>query len=106
MTWEELAEAVGLPPDRSIAFQFTDCEGGANPPRTFGAESPLTPATVFLLTDGSHRVYDVKRVEVADTGEVIHDTPGFYRNRVDAVTCRTINPENNAPVRTLGILTR
>ncbi|HLM07330.1 MAG TPA: hypothetical protein VK402_19295 [Blastococcus sp.] len=97
---DTLNEVLGLPPDKSITAQFTNCSGGINTPPAFEAKGPETPTTHFQLTDGSHRVYNVKAAINLVTGETLKEHPVFDRTAANVVTCLTEGGE----VQTWGIL--
>jgi hypothetical protein len=95
-----LAEPGG-PDGANLQLQLFDCTGPAGTPTSFDVEFQVHGAA-WHLTD-SRRIFEamIGFDETANTQVVL--TPGFERNAVPAVTCRTVI--NGHVFRVTGVLT-
>ena len=95
-----LAEPGG-PDGANLQLHFFDCAGPAGTPTSFDVEFQVQGAA-WHLTD-SRRIFEamIGFDETANTYVVL--TPGFERNAVPKVTCRTVI--NGHVFRVTGVLT-
>lgn len=95
-----LAEPGG-PGGANLQLHFFDCTGPAGTPTSFDVE--------FQVNGAAWHVRDSRQMYIAligfneTTNTQIVSTPGFERNAVEAVTCRTVI--NGQVFRVIGVLT-
>ena len=93
----------GGPDGANFQAHFFDCTGPAGTPTSFDAELQVRGAA-WHLTD-SQQIFEamIGFDETANTLVVL--TPGFERNAVPAVTCRSVRPDSGHVFRLTGVLT-
>jgi len=93
----------GGPNGANLQAHFFDCTGPAGTPTSFDAELQVRGAA-WHLTD-SRQIFNVLIGfdETANTLVVV--TPGFERNAVPAVTCRSVRADSGHVFRLTGVLT-
>ena len=95
-----LAEPGG-PDGANLQLHMFDCTGPAGTPTSFDAEFQVHGAA-WHLTD-SRRIFEAMIGFDETTNTPVVLTPGFERNAVPAVTCRTVINEH--VFRVTGVLT-
>ena len=96
-----LAEPGG-PDGANFQAHFFDCTGPAGTPTSFDAESQYLGAA-WHLTDSQQTFVGLIGFDETTNTQVIV-TPGFLRNAVPAVTCRSVGV-NGHVFRVTGVLT-
>ena len=93
----------GGPDGANLQAHFFDCTGPAGTPTSFDAELQVRGAA-WHLTD-SRQIFNVLIGfdETANTLVIV--TPGFLRNAVPAVTCRSVRADSGHVFRVTGVLT-
>ena len=91
----------GGPDGANLQLHFFDCTGPAGTPTSFDAESQKLGAAWHLTDSRQIFIGLIGFNETANT-QVVR-TPGFERNAVPAVTCRTVI--NGHVFRVTGVLT-
>ena len=103
MTLAAAAQAEpGGPDGANFQAHFFDCTGPVGTPTSFDAESQHLGAAWHLTDSRQIFVGLIGFDETTNTLVVL--TPGFLRNAVPAVTCRTVG-QNGHVFRVTGILT-
>jgi len=97
-----LAEPGG-PDGANFLAHFFDCTGPAGTPTSFDAESQHLGAAWHLTDSRQIFVGLIGFDETANTLVIL--TPGFLRNAVPAVTCRSFRASNGHVFRVTGVLT-
>ena len=94
--------APGGPDGANVQAHFFDCTGPAGTPTSFDAELQH-PGGAWHLTD-SRQIFNamIGFDETANTQVVV--TPGFERNAVEAVTCRSVRPDTGHVFLLTGVL--
>ena len=94
--------APGGPDGANFQAHFFDCTGPAGTPTSFDAESQHLGAAWHLTDSRQIFIGLIGFDETANTLVIV--TPGFERNAVPAVTCRSVGG-NGHVFRGTGILT-
>ena len=94
----------GGPDGANFQAHFYDCTGPAGTPTSFDAESQKLGAAWHLTESQQVFVGLIGFDETTNTLEIL--TPGFERNAVPAVTCRSVRPSNGHVIRVTGVLTK
>ena len=97
-----LAEPGG-PDGSNFQAHFYDCTGPAGTPTSFDAESEHLGAAWHLTDSRQIFIGMIGFDETANTEVVV--TPGFERNAVPAVTCRSVRADSGHVFRLTGVLT-
>ena len=97
-----LAEPGG-PDGANHQAHFFDCTGPAGTPTSFDAELQH-PGGAWHLTD-SRQIFVGLIGFNETTNTLVVLTPGFERNAVPAVTCRSVRPDSGHLFRITGVLT-
>ena len=92
----------GGPDGANFQAHFFDCTGPAGTPTSFDAESQHLGAA-WHLTD-SRQIFIGLIGFDETTNTLVIVTPGFNRNAVDAVTCRSVRADSGHLFRVTGIL--
>jgi hypothetical protein len=93
----------GGPDGANWQAHFYDCTGPAGTPSSFDAESQHLGAAWHLTDSQQIFVGLIGFDETANTLVIL--TPGFLRNAVPAVTCRSVRASNGHVFRVTGVLT-
>ena len=93
----------GGPDGANFQAHFFDCTGPAGTPTSFDAESQHLGAA-WHLTD-SQRIFVGLIGFDETTNTLVILTPGFERNAVEAVTCRSVRAGSGHVFRVTGVLT-
>jgi hypothetical protein len=91
----------GGPDGANLQLHFFDCTGPAGTPTSFDVEFQVQGAAWHLTDSRQIFIGLIGFDETANTQVVV--TPGFERNAVPAVTCRTV--VNGHVFRVTGVLT-
>ena len=97
-----LAEPGG-PDGANFPAHFFDCTGPEGTPTSFDAESQHLGAAWHLTDSAQIFVGLIGFDETTNTLVIL--TPGFERNAVQAVTCRSVRASNGHVYRVTGVLT-
>ena len=97
------AAEPGGPDGANFQAHFFDCTGPAGTPTSFDAESQHLGAAWHLTDSRQIFVGLIGFDETTNTLVVL--TPGFERNAVPAVTCRSVRASNGHVFRVTGVLT-
>ena len=97
-----LAEPGG-PDGANFQAHFFDCTGPAGTPTSFDAESQHRGAAWHLTDSRQIFVGLIGFDETTNTLVIL--TPGFERNAVPAVTCRSVRADSGHVFRVTGVLT-
>jgi len=98
------AAEPGDPDGANFQAHFFDCTGPAGTPTSFDAESQHLGAA-WHLTDSREIFIGLIGFDETTSTQVVV-TPGFERNAVPAVTCRSVRQADGHVFRVTGILTR
>ena len=82
----------GGPDGANVQAHFFDCTGPAGTPTSFDAESQHLGSAWHLTDSRQIFVGLIGFDETANTLVIV--TPGFLRNAVPAVTCRSVRPDS------------
>ena len=93
----------GGPDGANYLAHFFDCTGPAGTPTSFDAESQHLGAAWHLT--GSRQIFVGLIGFDETTNTLVVLTPGFERNAVAAVTCRSVRESNGHVYRVTGVLT-
>jgi hypothetical protein len=93
----------GGPDGANFQAHFFDCTGPAGTPTSFDAESQKLGAAWHLTDSRQVFVGLIGFDETTNTQVVL--TPGFERNAVPAVTCRSVRADSGHLFRVTGVLT-
>jgi len=93
----------GGPDGANYQAHFFDCTGPAGTPTSFDAESQHLGAAWHLTDSRQTFIGLIGFDETANTLVVL--TPGFERNAVPAVTCRSVRADSGHVFRVTGVLT-
>ena len=93
----------GGPDGASWQAHFYDCTGPAGTPSSFDAESQHLGAAWHLTDSRQIFVGLIGFDETTNTLAIL--TPGFLRNAVEAVTCRSVRASNQHVYLVTGVLT-
>ena len=93
----------GGPDGANWQAHFYDCTGPAGTPSSFDAESQHLGAAWHLTDSRQIFVGLIGFDETTDTLAIL--TPGFLRNAVEAVTCRSVRASNQHVYLVTGVLT-
>ena len=93
----------GGPDGANFQAHFFDCTGPAGTPTSFDAESQHLGAAWHLTDSPQIFVGLIGFDETTNTLVVL--TPGFERNAVPAVTCRSVRADSGHVFRVTGVLT-
>ena len=93
----------GGPHGANFQAHFFDCTGPAGTPTSFDAESQHLGAAWHLTDSRQIFVGLIGFDETANTLVIV--TPGFLRNAVPAVTCRSVRADSGHVFRVTGVLT-
>ena len=93
----------GGPGGANVQAHFFDCTGPAGTPTSFDAELQVL-GTAWHLTDSRQIFIGMIGFDEATNTQVVL-TPGFERNAVPAVTCRSVRASNGHVFRVTGVLT-
>jgi hypothetical protein len=94
----------GGPDGANHQAHFFDCTGPAGTPSSFDAESQHLGSAWHLTESRQIFIGLIGFDETTNTQFVL--TPGFERNAVPAVTCRSVFPVNGHVLRVTGVLTK
>jgi len=97
------AAEPGGPDGANFQAHFFDCTGPAGTPTSFDAESQHLGAAWHLTDSRQIFVGLIGFDETTNTLVVL--TPGFERNAVPAVTCRSVRASSGHVFRVTGVLT-
>ena len=97
-----LAEPGG-PGGANLQLHFFDCTGPAGTPTSFDAELQVRGAA-WHLTD-SRQIFEPMIGFDETTNTLVVLTPGFERNAVPSVTCRSVRPDSGHVFLLTGVLT-
>ena len=97
-----LAEPGG-PDGANFQAHFFDCTGPAGTPTSFDVEFQVNGAAWHLTDSRQMFIRLIGFDETANTQVVM--TPGFERNAVPAVTCRSVRVDSGHVFRVTGVLT-
>ena len=104
MTVAAAAQAEpGGPDGANVQAHFFDCTGPAGTPTSFDAESQHLGSAWHLTDSRQIFVGLIGFDETANTLVIL--TPGFERNAVAAVTCRSVRASSGHVFRVTGVLT-
>ena len=93
----------GGPDGANFQAHFYDCTGPAGTPTSFDAVSQHRGAA-WHLTD-SQLIFNALIGFDETTNTLVVVTPGFERNAVPAVTCRSVRADSGHVFRLTGVLT-
>ena len=93
----------GGPDGAKFQAHFFDCTGPAGTPTSFDAESEHLGAAWHLTDSQQSFVGLIVFDETTNTLVIL--TPGFERNAVEAVTCRSFRADSGHLFRVTGVLT-
>jgi len=93
----------GGPDGAKFQAHFFDCTGPAGTPTSFDAESEHLGAAWHLTDSQQIFVGLIGFDETTNTLVIL--TPGFERNAVEAVTCRSFRADSGHLFRVTGVLT-
>jgi len=93
----------GGPNGANFQAHFFDCTGPAGTPTSFDAESQHLGAAWHLTDSPQIFVGLIGFDETTNTLVIL--TPGFERNAVPAVTCRSVRVDSGHVFRVTGVLT-
>jgi len=93
----------GGPDGANFQAHFFDCTGPAGTPTSFDAESQHLGAAWHLTDSPQIFVGLIGFDETTNTLVIL--TPGFERNAVPAVTCRSVRADSGHVFRVTGVLT-
>ena len=93
----------GGPDGANFQAHFFDCTGPAGTPTSFDAESQHLGAAWHLTDSPQIFVGLIGFDETTNTLVIL--TPGFERNAVPAVTCRSVRVDSGHVFRVTGVLT-
>jgi hypothetical protein len=97
-----LAEPGG-PDGANFQAHFFDCTGPAGTPASFDAELQVRGAAWHLLN--SRQIFEPMIGFDETTNTLVVLTPGFERNAVPSVTCRSVRPDTGHVFLLTGVLT-
>ena len=97
------AAEPGGPDGANVQAHFFDCTGPAGTPTSFDAESQHLGAAWHLTDSPQIFVGLIGFDETTNTLVIL--TPGFERNAVPAVTCRSVRVDSGHVFRVTGVLT-
>ena len=95
--------APGGPDGANVQAHFFDCTGPAGTPTSFDAVSQKLGAAWHLTDSQQIFIGLIGFDETTNTLVVV--TPGFERNAVPAVTCRSVRASNGHVYLVTGVLT-
>lgn len=93
----------GGPGGANLQAHFYDCTGPAGTPTSFDAVLQVRGAAWHLTDSRQIFIGMIGFDETANTQVVV--TPGFERNAVSAVTCRSVRADSGHVFRVTGVLT-
>lgn len=93
----------GGPDGANFQAHFFDCTGPAGTPTSFDAESQHLGAAWHLTDSPQIFIGLIGFDETTNTLVIL--TPGFERNAVPAVTCRSVRVDSGHVFRVTGVLT-
>ncbi len=97
------AAEPGGPDGANVQAHFFDCTGPAGTPTSFDAELQVRGAA-WHLTD-SRQIFEAMIGFDETTNTLVVVTPGFKRNAVPAVTCRSVRADSGHVFLLTGVLT-
>ena len=92
----------GGPDGANLQRHFFDCTGPAGTPTSFDVEFQVNGASWHVTDSRQMFIGLIAFDETTDTQIIL--TPGFERNAVPVVTCRTVGFSGNT-FRVIGVLT-
>ena len=93
----------GGPDGANFQAHFFDCTGPAGTPTSFDAEFQVHGAAWHLTDSRQIFIGLIGFNETTNTLAIL--TPGFERNAVPAVTCRSVRADSGHVFRVTGVLT-